>query len=88
MILVSEEEILFRVDVRDNIHGRYGARSLVVKMRVDGVVRKQTIYVIIGIDLEGNKSCLGLYFAETESAKYWLAEKVFSRPMCVKPSIN
>jgi putative transposase len=28
--------------------------------------------VIIGIDLEGNKSCLGLYFSDTESAKYWL----------------
>jgi len=47
--------------------------GMVVKMRVDGSVRKQTIYVIIGIDLEGNKSCLGLYFAETESAKYWLS---------------
>lgn len=46
--------------------------GMVVKMRVDGTVRKQTIYVIIGIDLEGNKSCLGLYFSETESAKYWL----------------
>jgi transposase-like protein len=47
--------------------------GMVVKMRVDGSVRKQTIYVIIGIDLEGNKSCLGLYFSETESAKYWLS---------------
>ena len=46
--------------------------GMVVKMRVDGAVRKQTLYVIIGIDLEGNKSCLGLYFAESESAKYWL----------------
>ena len=42
-------------------------------MRVNGSVRKQTIYVVIGIDLEGNKTCLGLYFAETESAKYWLS---------------
>jgi putative transposase len=47
--------------------------GMVVKMRVEGSVRKQTIYVIIGIDLEGNKSCLGLYFSDTESAKYWLA---------------
>jgi putative transposase len=47
--------------------------GMVVKMRVDGSVRKQTIYVIIGVDLEGNKACLGLYFAETESAKYWLS---------------
>jgi transposase-like protein len=46
--------------------------GMVVKMRVDGTVRKQTVYMVIGVDLEGNKSCLGLYFAETESAKYWL----------------
>ena len=46
--------------------------GMVVKMRVEGTVRKQTVYVIIGIDLEGNKSCLGLYFGATESAKYWL----------------
>jgi len=46
--------------------------GMVVKMRVDGAVRKQTLYVVIGIDLEGGKSCLGLYFAESESAKYWL----------------
>ena len=41
-------------------------------MRVDGAVRKRTLYVILGIDLEGSKSCLGLYFGESESAKYWL----------------
>lgn len=47
--------------------------GMVMKMRVEGTVRKVTVYLIIGIDLEGNKSCLGLYFAETESAKYWLS---------------
>ena len=47
--------------------------GMVMKMRVEGAVRKVTVYLIIGIDLEGNKSCLGLYFAETESAKYWLS---------------
>lgn len=46
--------------------------GMVVKLRKDGVVSNVTVYVILGIDLEGNKSCLGLYLAETESAKYWL----------------
>ena len=45
---------------------------MVLKMRVDGAVRNVTIYFVIGISLEGQKSCLGLYLAETESAKYWL----------------
>lgn len=47
--------------------------ALVVKLRVEGVVKNVALYAIIGIDLEGRKSCLGLYIAETESAKYWLA---------------
>lgn len=44
--------------------------GMVIKMRVDGTVQNVTVYFVIGIDLEGNKSCLGLYLAESESAKY------------------
>lgn len=39
---------------------------------MDGIVQKITVYIIIGIDLEGIKSCLGIYFSKNESAKYWL----------------
>ena len=46
--------------------------GMVIKMRVDGTVQNVTVYFVIGIDLEGNKSCLGLYLAESESSKYWL----------------
>lgn len=46
--------------------------AFVIKMRVDRHVRNVSVYGIIGIDLEGRKECLGLYFSETESAKYWL----------------
>jgi len=46
--------------------------ALVVKLRVDGVVKNVVLYAVIGINLDGEKSCLGLYISETESAKYWL----------------
>lgn len=46
--------------------------AFVIKMRVDRHVRNVSVYGIIGIDLEGRKECLGLYFSESESAKYWL----------------
>ena len=46
--------------------------GMVIKLRRDGICTKMTIYVVLGIDMEGRKSCLGLYVAETESAKYWL----------------
>lgn len=44
----------------------------VIKMRQDGKVRNVTLYIIVGVNLQGIKSCLGLYIDTTESAKYWL----------------
>jgi transposase-like protein len=44
----------------------------VIKMRQEGKVRNIILYVIVGIDLKGHKSCVGLYIDTTESAKYWL----------------
>lgn len=46
--------------------------ALFLNMRKEGVISKVAVYAIIGIDLEGNKECLGLWIAETESSKYWL----------------
>jgi transposase-like protein len=43
------------------------------KVRSNGTVKDKTVYGVIGIDLEGNKEVLGLWIAETESAKYWLS---------------
>lgn len=47
--------------------------GIIVKQKVEGIVRNVVVYVILGIDLEGSKECLGLYISETESAKYWLS---------------
>lgn len=46
--------------------------GMVVKVRRDGQVQQATVYVIFGYTVEGYKTCLGLYLAETESASYWL----------------
>ena len=43
------------------------------KVRSDGQVKEKTVYTVLGIDIEGNKDILGLWIAETESAKYWLS---------------
>jgi transposase-like protein len=47
--------------------------ALFLKMRCEGQVRNVAIYSILGIDLEGQKECLGLWICETESAKYWIS---------------
>jgi transposase-like protein len=44
-----------------------------VKRRCNGTVEQSTVYIALGYDLDGRKSCLGLYVGETESSKYWLS---------------
>ena len=47
--------------------------ALMVKMRQDGRVENRAVYTAIGINLEGQKSVLGLWANGNEGAKYWMA---------------
>ena len=47
--------------------------AVFLKMRHEGHVRNMAVYTIVGINLDGQKECLGLWISETESAKYWLS---------------
>jgi putative transposase len=47
--------------------------GFVVKCRLDKVVCNRTVYVIFGIDMNGEKHVLGLSLGESEGAKYWLS---------------
>ena len=42
-------------------------------IREDGIYRKKTVYVIIGINLDGRKELIGLWIGENETSKYWLS---------------
>jgi putative transposase len=46
--------------------------GFIIKARYEGIVKNICVYGLIGLDIDGNKEVLGLYIAETESAKYWL----------------
>src|SRR5438477_1332007 len=48
--------------------------GLVVHVRGDsGRVSPHTMYVAIGVNLQGKKELLGLWLSETEGAKFWLS---------------
>jgi transposase-like protein len=48
--------------------------GIVVHVRgVNGKVSQHTIYVAIGVNLEGHKELLGLWLGQSEGAKFWLA---------------
>ena len=48
--------------------------GIVVHVRgANGRVSQHTIYVAIGVNLEGHKELLGLWLGQTEGAKFWLS---------------
>lgn len=47
--------------------------ALMVKMRQDGKVENRAVYIAIGINMEGEKSVLGLWVNATEGAKFWMS---------------
>jgi putative transposase len=47
--------------------------ALLVKVRDGGAVRNKACYVAIGVNLEGERDVLGLWFQASEGAKFWLA---------------
>lgn len=47
--------------------------ALFVKMRHEGRIENRAVYVAIGIRMDGTREVLGLWTANTEGAKFWLA---------------
>jgi putative transposase len=43
------------------------------KVRQDGQIVNKAAYMVVGIDLDGNKDVLGIWIGENESAKFWLS---------------
>jgi transposase-like protein len=44
-----------------------------VKLRTDGRVQTQAVYLALALTLEGEKELLGLWVGEAEGAKFWLS---------------
>jgi len=41
-------------------------------VRAEGQIVKKAVYIVIGLDMEGQRDVLGMYIGENESAKFWL----------------
>ena len=44
---------------------------IVVKVRQDGQIINKSVFVALGVNIEGHKELLGLWIAENEGAKFW-----------------
>jgi transposase-like protein len=46
--------------------------ALRVKIRSDGAVKNQAVYLALGVAADGTRDVLGLWIEQTEGAKFWL----------------
>ena len=56
----------------DNIYPIVFLDCIVVKSREEGRVTNRSVYLALGITMEGQKELLGLWIAASEGAKFWL----------------
>src|SRR5579872_785576 len=45
---------------------------MVLKIRENGSVQRRALYIALGVTLDGERDVLGIWFQETEGAKFWM----------------
>jgi len=56
----------------DNIYPIIFLDCIVVKSREEGRVSNRSVYLALGVTMEGQKELLGIWIAQSEGAKFWL----------------
>ena len=45
---------------------------MILKIREGGTVQRRALYLALGVTLDGDRDVLGMWFQETEGAKFWM----------------
>ena len=76
--LISEVTASIQDDVRawqsrplEELYAVVYLDALQVSIRDQQVVRKKAVYVAIGVTLDGERDCLGLWIEKSEGARFW-----------------
>ncbi len=70
---VIEQVIEWQSRPLDPIYPIIYLDCIVVKIRQDKRVINKAVYLALGINMDGHKELLGLWFSENEGAKFWLS---------------
>jgi putative transposase len=70
---VGEDVRAWRTRPLEEIYAIVYLDALTVKVREDRSVRNRACYLAIGVTLDGSREVLGLWWRESEGAKFWLA---------------
>jgi putative transposase len=70
---VLEDVAAWRTRPLDTVYPIVYFDCLMVKVREDRSVRSRACYLAVGVSVEGERDVLGIWWQETEGAKFWLA---------------
>ncbi|HCE2123050.1 TPA: IS256 family transposase [Vibrio parahaemolyticus] len=69
---VLEQVVEWQSRPLDEVYPIVYLDCIVVKVRQDKQVINKSVYLALGVNLEGQKELLGMWLSETEGAKFWL----------------
>jgi transposase-like protein len=69
---VIEQVVEWQSRPLDEVYPIVYLDCIVVKVRHDRRVINKSVYLALGVNLEGQKELLGMWMSETEGAKFWL----------------
>lgn len=56
----------------DDVYPFVWLDALFYKVKQDGQIKSMAAYLVLGMNVDGEKDLLGIYLAETESSSFWL----------------
>ncbi len=69
---VIEDVRMWRTRPLDDIYPIVYLDAICVKIKDEGRVVNKSVYIALGVNLDGKKELLGMWIAQTEGAKFWL----------------
>ncbi len=70
---VKEQVTIWQNRPLDRIYPIMYLDCIVVKVHEDKRVINKSVYLALGVNMEGNKELLGLWISQTEGSKFWLS---------------
>src|SRR5437763_17065422 len=72
-VVVLDDNAAWRSRPLEAIYPNAYLDAIMVKVTEDRSVRTRACYLAVGVNLDGERELLGLWWQETEGAKFWLA---------------
>lgn len=70
---VKEQVVEWQNRPLDTLYPIVYLDCIVVKVRQDNTILNKSVFLALGVNMDGHKELLGMWIAENEGAKFWLS---------------